>query len=215
MVHKGQRKNLAEGVILSRLHQHLEIVSMGRRVDLDALQRVQNAAMMWVGGEGRRAFRVEKAKEQTGWLDVGQVAAKATLLQAMKVMYEDKQEGLLEKIATKDKQGRPRVKNVSKEELEKMSIWMRKSWSTRARRWLKMMPAELRGRNPWKDSTKKAVKNWVKENVGSRGEDHILWGRWHIGNVQEEGKDQKRKKTSNIKETDEKVWRTSKERKKG
>ena len=143
------------------------------------------------------------------------MAAKATLLQAMKVMYEDKQEGLLEKIATKDKQGRPRVKNVSKEELEKMSIWMRKSWSTRARRWLKMMPAELRGRNPWKDSTKKAVKEWVKENVGSRGEDHILWGRWHIGNVQEEGKDQKRKKTSNIKETDEKVWRTSKERKKG
>ena len=97
--------------------------------------------MMWVGGEGRRAFRVEKAKEKTGWLDVGQVAAKATILQAMKVMYEDKQEGLLEKIATKDKQGRPRVKNVSKEELEKMSIWMRKSCSTRARRWLKMMPA--------------------------------------------------------------------------
>ena len=42
------------------------------------------------------------------------MAAKATLLQAMKVMYEDKQEGLLEKNATKDKQGRPRVKNVSK-----------------------------------------------------------------------------------------------------
>ena len=75
-----QRKKLAEGVILSRLHQHLEIVSMGRKVDLEALQRMQNAAMMWVGGEGRRAFRVEKTKEQTGWLDVGQVAAKATIL---------------------------------------------------------------------------------------------------------------------------------------
>ena len=95
MVHWGQRKKLAEGVILSRLHQHLEIVSMGRKVDLEALQRMQNAAMMWVGGEGRRAFRVEKAKEKTGWLDVGQVAAKATILQAMKVVYEDKQEGLL------------------------------------------------------------------------------------------------------------------------
>ena len=46
VVHKEQRKKLAEGVILSRLHMHLEIVSMGRRVDLDALQRVQNAAMM-------------------------------------------------------------------------------------------------------------------------------------------------------------------------
>ena len=196
VVHKEQRKKLAEGVILSVLHMHLEIISMGRRVDLDALQRVQNAAMMWVGGEGRRAFRVEKAKEQTGWLDIGQVAAKATILQAMKVMYEDKQEGLMEKIATKDKQGRPRVKNVSKEELEKMSVWMRKSWSTRARRWLKMMPAELRERNPWKESTKKAVKMWVRENVGSRGEDNILWGRWQSEGKQEgqQIEEKKRKK---------------------
>ena len=39
----------------------------------------------------------------------------------------------------------------------------------------------------------------MKENVGSRGEDHILWGRWQTGNAQEEGKDQKRKRppTSN------------------
>ena len=39
----------------------------------------------------------------------------------------------------------------------------------------------------------------MKENVGSRGEDHILWGRWQPGNAQEEGKDQKRKRppTSN------------------
>ena len=62
-----------------------------------------------------------------------------------------------------------------------------------------MMPASLRERNPWKESTKKAVKTWVKENVGSRGEDHVLWGRWQIAEAHEEGKEQKRKKppTSN------------------
>ena len=62
-----------------------------------------------------------------------------------------------------------------------------------------MMPASLRERNPWKESTKKAVKTWVKENVGSRGEDHVLWGRWKIAEAHEEGKEQKRKKnpTSN------------------
>ena len=78
---------------------------------------------------------------------------------------------------------------------------MMKSWSTRVRRWLKMMPAELMGRNPWKESTKKSVKNWVRENVGSRGEDHILWGRWQSANTQEElqVEEKKRKKppTSN------------------
>ena len=51
---------------------------------------------------------------------------------------------------------------------------MRKAWSTRARRWLKLMPSELLGRNPWSDSTKKAVKIWVRDNVGIKGEDAIL-----------------------------------------
>ena len=51
VVTEDQRKKLVEGVILSRLHQHLEVVSMGRRVDIEALQRVQNQAMMWIGGE--------------------------------------------------------------------------------------------------------------------------------------------------------------------
>ena len=43
------------------------------------------------------------------------------------------------------------------------------------------------------------MKTWVKENVGNRGEDHILWGRWQTAGAHEEGKEQKRKKppTSN------------------
>ena len=49
MVTEDQRKKLVEGVILSRLHQHLEVISMGRKVDIEALQRVQNQAMMWIG----------------------------------------------------------------------------------------------------------------------------------------------------------------------
>ena len=96
-----------------------------------------------------------------------------------------------------------------------MSLWMRKSWSTRARRWLKIMPAELRERNPWKESTKKAVKNWVRENVGSRGEDHILWGRWQTGNAQEEGKDQKRKKTPTSNKQLKKCGEPARKEKKG
>ena len=55
---------------------------------------------------------------------------------------------------------------------------MRKAWSTRARRWLKKLPQELLEKNPWKDSTKKVVRNWVKENVNIKGEDAILWGKW-------------------------------------
>ena len=86
VVTEDQRKKLVEGVVLSRLHQHLEVVSMGRKVDIDALQRVQNQAMMWIGGEGRRAFRINRSLDRLGWLDIGQTAAKATILSALKVI---------------------------------------------------------------------------------------------------------------------------------
>ena len=79
------------GVIPSRQYQHLEVISIGRRVVLDGLQRMQNATMLWVGGEGRRAFRIDKSQERLNWLDVGQVAAKASILAALKVINEKQQ----------------------------------------------------------------------------------------------------------------------------
>ena len=122
--------------IMSRLHQHLEVISMGRRVDLAALQRMQNRAMRWVRGEGMRAFRTEAALESLAWLDVGQTAAKVTIMTALKVLREGKQEDLVDRLAKRDKRGDLKVKNVSKAEFLGMSSWMRKAWSTRARRWL-------------------------------------------------------------------------------
>ena len=56
-------------------------------MDIDALQRVQNQAMLWIGGEGRRAFRVNHSLERLGWLDIGQTAAKASILSALKVIH--------------------------------------------------------------------------------------------------------------------------------
>ena len=79
-----------------------------------------------------------------------------------------------------------KIKSVSKAEFLSMSNWIRKAWSTRARRWLKLMPPEMLKRNPWADSTKKAVKNWVRENVGIKGEDAILWGKWEVEDLEYE-----------------------------
>ena len=60
--------------------------------------------MMWIGGEGKRSFIIEKSQRRLGWLDTGQVAAKATKLLAMKAMHEESQERLLGEIAKTDKQ---------------------------------------------------------------------------------------------------------------
>ena len=61
-----------------------------------------------------------------------------------------------------------------------MNPWRRKAWSTRVRRWLKMMPADQLKGNPWEKGTRTRVKEWVKDNVNRRGEDSILWGRWKL-----------------------------------
>ena len=58
--------------------------------------------MLWVGGEGRRAFRVDASQERLGWLDVGQVAAKAAILAALKVISGKQQSSLEEKIVKRD-----------------------------------------------------------------------------------------------------------------
>ena len=92
---------------------------MGRKADIEALQRVQNQAMMWIGGEGRRAFRVDKSLERFGWLDIGQTAAKATILSALKVIHSGTMTDLQNKIVKIDKRGVVRIKGVTEEEFKK------------------------------------------------------------------------------------------------
>ena len=41
-------------------------------------------------------------------------------------------------------------------------------------------------RNPWSDSTKKAVRVWVKDDVKIKGEDAILWGKWEDDDLEYE-----------------------------
>ena len=63
---------------------------------------------------------------------------------------------------------------MSEDELKKMNPWKKKAWSTRVRRWLKMMPQEMLEGNPWEKGTKTRVKEWVKDNVGRRGIANIM-----------------------------------------
>ena len=90
------------------------MISIGRRVVLDGLQRMQNATMLWVGGEGRKTFRINDSQERLGWLDIGQVAAKASILAPLKVIQETQQGSLQEKIIKRDKKGLVRVKQCQR-----------------------------------------------------------------------------------------------------
>ena len=117
---------------------------------------------------------------QLGWLDIGQIVAKASILTALKVLNGGSMTNLLEKIAKVDKKGTVRIKQVTEDELRRMNPWGKKSWSTRVRRWLKMMPIDLVQSSPWEKTTRRRVKEWVKDNVSRRGDDGILWRRWNV-----------------------------------
>ena len=59
-----------------------------------------------IGGEGRRAFRIDRSLDRLGWLDIGQTAAtaaKASILNALKVIHSGTMPDLLNKIARVDK----------------------------------------------------------------------------------------------------------------
>ena len=70
--------------------------------------------------------------DRLGWLDIGQTAAKASILNALKVIHSGTMQDLLNKIARVDKKGVIRIKKVSEEEFKRMNSWKRKSWSTRS-----------------------------------------------------------------------------------
>ena len=57
------------------------------------------------------------------------------------------------------------------------------------------MPQEMLEGNPWEKGTKTWVKEWVKDNVGRRGYDVILWGRWKQCEEEEEGDEATRRQT--------------------
>ena len=114
----------------------------------------------------------------------------ASILNALKVIHSGTMQDLLNKIARVDKKGVIRIKKVSEEEFKRMNSWKRKSWSTRSRRWLKMMPHEILEGNPWEKGTKTRVKEWLKDNVRRRGLDSILWGRWEQCEEEEDGEEE-------------------------
>ena len=62
-----------------------------------------------------RAFRTEAALESLAWLDVGQTAAKATIMTALKVLREGKQEDLVDRLARRDKRGDMKLDEESME----------------------------------------------------------------------------------------------------
>ena len=89
-----QRKVKAEGILLSRLTYCLEVISSGRKVDLEKLQGIQGAAARWVLQTRKRDWSLTGGLKKRGRLSVAQLAVYASIKLAIKVVRERKPERL-------------------------------------------------------------------------------------------------------------------------
>ena len=94
LLKQHQRKVKAEGIILSRLTYCLEVVSSGRKVELEKLQVVQGAAARLVLQTRKKDWSLSGGLKKLGWLSLAQLAVYASLKLAVRVMRDKKPERL-------------------------------------------------------------------------------------------------------------------------
>ena len=169
-----QRKVKAEGVILSRLTYCLEVVSTGRKVELERLQGVQGAAARWVLQTRKRDWSLSGGLKKLGWLSLAQLAVYASLKLAVRVLKDKKPERLYE-LLTEEEGGERVKKRIMDNQLKKMKATTKKAWSVRVLRWLELMPGEVQNGDMTKRKGKEGLKKWIKHVIPVRG-DRILWG---------------------------------------
>ena len=175
VLRKDQRKTKAEGIILPRLFYCLETVSTGTKANMEKLQGVESAAARWVLQTRRRDWSLRGGLKQLGWLSVCQQAAYQTVKLALKVLKEKRPERLY-MCLTELNDGQRERKIFDEGKFMKLKQTTRKAWSSRALRWINMMPDELLDMDLKLRASKQELKNWIKHRVPVRG-DRILLGR--------------------------------------
>ena len=104
-----------------------------------------------------------------------QQAAYQTVKLAIQILQKKTPERLYESLT--HVQDGQRVRKIWKQEdLMRLNLSTRKAWSTRALRWIEMMPASMLVMDLSFKSSKQSLKAWIKHRVPPRG-DKVLWGK--------------------------------------
>ena len=181
LLRKDQRKVKAEGIILSRLNYCLEVVSQGRKSDLERLQSVQSKAARWVLQTRRKDWSLTGGLRKLGWLSMAQQAAYDSIKTALRTLQECKPERLYD-ILTEEWEGERRRRIVTENRFKRLKSTTKKAWSYRSLRWLEQMPESLITMDVTQKVTKTQLKAWVRHHVPVRG-DRILWGKLLTGEM--------------------------------
>ena len=104
ILNKGQQKSKAEGIILSRLNYCIELISQGRKADLEHHQSVQSKAARWVLQTRKTDWSLRGGLRKLGWMSMAQQAAYVSIKTSMKVLKKCEPERLYE-LLTEEKDG--------------------------------------------------------------------------------------------------------------
>ena len=178
---KTPKKDKSRGILISRLSYCLEVVSTGRKKDMEKMQGVQSAAARWVSQTKKRDWHLKSGLKKLEWLSMCQQAVYVSLKTAMKVLRDKKPERLY-KTLVEEIRGELTRKVLDEKKVSKMKASTKKAWSIRSLRWMAQMPEELIEKNIALKSTKEELKKWIRATVPVKG-DRILWGQKLTGDM--------------------------------
>ena len=165
---KEQRKNLAEGAILSRLRYALELISSGSDRNIKRLESMQSKSARYVLQRSRREWSRSGGYEELQWLTIPQTAVEFSLRLFFKILWTKKPGQLYESIYDEEKE---EVRRLSQDEIVRMTKLARKTWRVRVLRYSEVVPEDLYDVDPQTYGFKSSLKEWVKSNVHKDGDD--------------------------------------------
>ena len=179
VLRENQRKTKAEGIILPRIFYCLETTSTRLKGNMERLQGIQSAAARWILQIRRRDWSLRSGLKRLGLLSVCQQAAYQTVKVALTVLKEKKPERLYHCL-TEMKDGLSQRKVLEENKFMRMKQTTRKSWSSRALRWINVMDKDMIDMDMKLRASKLKPQEWIKHCVPVRG-DRILWGKPLVG----------------------------------
>ena len=177
MLTQKQRKEQAEGTVLSLVYYCLEVVSTGRPEDLVKLQGIQSKAAQWVLQTRKRDWSLRQGLRKLGWLSVAQMVAYKSVSLAVTILRNKKPERLYRQLTDKGTTEEERVvKKITEEQIANYREITNRAWSVRSLRWIEKLPEDTLELDMDKKGNKKELKDRIKHIVNRYG-DRILEGK--------------------------------------
>ena len=163
-----QKKNLAEGAILSRIHYAIEVVSSGSESTVRKLESLKSKAARYVLGKSRKEWSKTEGYQQLNWLTVPQTAVEFSLRLFCKVLWTRQPEKVYKSIFDLEN---GTIRKITDESVEGMTKLCRKSWKIRVLRYSSILPEFFYDVEPNSQTFKTLLKSWVKVNIPKEGDD--------------------------------------------